>query len=108
MAGQLELVLLLDSGCQDPHLGSPAPTLAMLFPWVSAACACLWCHSCHELVGLWGKALSLFFSLLLPPAPNSVFISQHNFHVFYSVPIGIVLATAFDTSSQVGSSVIKH
>lgn len=84
MAGQLELVLLLDYCCRDLRLGSRAPPLAALFPWVAAACACPWCHSSHELVSLWGKALSLGISFLLPPAPNSVLTSQHNFHCFLS------------------------
>lgn len=110
MAGQLELVLLLASCCWDPCVGSPSPLLAALFPWVAAAPVCLWCHSSRELVGLWGKASSLGISLLLPPAPNSVLISQHNFHCFLSCTNWNCFGNSLRhlLSSGKFSSVIKH
>lgn len=62
----------------------PRQSCSSVLPWVAAASACLWCQSSCELVNLWGKPLSLGVTLLFPPAPNSVLISQHNFHCFPS------------------------
>lgn len=110
MASRLELVLLLDSCCGHPRLDSPAPALAALFPWAAAASACLWCHSSPELVGLWGKASRSGISLLLPPAPNSVLISQHNYHCFLSCTNWSCFGKSLRhlLSSGEFSSVIKH
>lgn len=102
-ADWLKLILLLDSWCQVPCPGSPAP------PWVAAASAYLWCHSSCELVNLWGKPLSLGMTLLFPPAPSSVLNVQHNFHCFASCTSWICFAKSLQYLLSRGklSSVIK-
>lgn len=104
--GHLELVLPLDVSflLLGPMAGQhPAPPLATLFFWVGIAFTCITTSLVNQLV--FGKRLQALMSPFASHKfPTLYLLVSTTFIVLCHVQIGIVLAKAFDTSSQVGSS----